>query len=193
MRRVIVVLAVGVFPLMAGFAMADESVPSAQTGPAMTVKASHSTVAPGQLITVDVYVSNVAKLSAYQFRLVATGGDQGSLALESVTLDQVRNNYVFLGRQVMQALNKQAGLCGALLTDGSSRDVTKPAYLGTATFRATSDARGAFEISIINHAGSSILADSVGQTVTFTTSAPTKVTVSDRVAPTRVQKRSTKR
>jgi hypothetical protein len=187
MRKVMMALAVGV--VVVGF-----SGVSAQAGdepgsalPTLSVKALNAVAKPGGVVTFDLYVGNVSDLGTYQFHIASSGGETGTLAFENIVIDVTRKDYVFTGLRSLPAVDKKGVRAGAVVMGGASRDVSKPEYIGTATFRASPDAKGTFEVNIVGD-NRTFLRDSRGVPIVSRVGDPVKVMVSERVAPKRVDK-----
>ena len=97
MRYITAVLAMGilgVWVIGGGAAIAgDARVPTAvevPKGAGMTAVTARTSGRAGDLFAVDVYLSNVADLGAFQIKLKATGGTAGSLVVENIVLDTAR-------------------------------------------------------------------------------------------------------
>lgn len=151
MQKVITTLAVGVMlvSLVTGSAWADGKLKAPATqGPTMAVKALSQTVKAGDTFKVDIVLEKVPGVACYQLAAGAVGGKQGTLTLENILIDTARKDYVFFGGQVIPAVDMTEGRAGALQMTGS-RDVTKSAYIATAVFRASADAKGTFKVNVI--------------------------------------------
>ncbi|MHC4697360.1 MAG: M28 family metallopeptidase, partial [Planctomycetota bacterium] len=97
-------------------------------------------------VDVDVYVGAVDDLAAYELGLEVSGGDTGSLDLDTITVDDQRPDYVFYSLNETYAGNKDLGQLSNALADGSV-SVTGQGYLGTFTYVPTGDANGVFTVS----------------------------------------------
>ena len=151
MRKVVITLVVGVLAvsLVTGSASADGKVKAPATkGPTMMVQAASQIVKAGDVVKVDIFLKKVSGVACYQVAVGATGGTQGTLTLENIVIDSARKDFVFLGGQVIPAVDITQSRAGALQMSGS-RDVAKSAYIATAVFRASADAKGTFNVNVI--------------------------------------------
>lgn len=102
-------------------------------------------------VLVEVLIGAVDALAVYEVSLEVTGGDTGSLVLESVEIDDANHpDWVFdgvSGSNLMEATDLTGRRLGALKRTG---DVTVggSSYLGTFTYRASSNASGVFDIAV---------------------------------------------
>ena len=117
------------------------------SGPVLTLVPHATSAAPGELFTVDVYVSGVSNLRTYQVAVDAFGGTSGALVREAGEIDADRADYVFGSRQVINAVDETAGRMGGVLFNGAV-DASSVKYLGTYNFRATADASGSFDFEV---------------------------------------------
>lgn len=125
-------------------------------GPTMRVVADQSSIAPGDAVTVDVFVSGVPSLRTYQVKVGTTGGQSGRLGFEDLWVDHERADYVFGTAQKLDAVDRTGGRIGGVLMTGGVNAV-QSRYLGSYTFRASPDASGTFEINITTAERQSIL------------------------------------
>jgi hypothetical protein len=116
-------------------------------GPVLTLVPHNATGGPGELFSVDVYVSGVGNLRTYQVAVDAVGGAGGALVREAGQIDSSRADYVFGSAQVINAVDESGGRMGGVLFSGAV-DASSMKYLGTYNFRATADASGAFDIQV---------------------------------------------
>lgn len=144
--------------------------PTNNAGAAVTLVPSQGSVAPGGSLVVDAFVSNASDLRSYQLTLAIAGGDAGGLTLSSMQIDNTRGDYVFGTQQKFDAVDDVGGRLGGVLFSGGV-DVTNPAYLGTFTLNATSDARGTFNVKVEQAARSSMLFTNGNEDIEF--SSPT--------------------
>ena len=188
MRKVMVALAAGM--LIVGFsgvvALAEDKAEPAV--PTMSVKALQKVAKPGGTVTVELYVSNVPDLGVYQFNVAASGGETGALTFEDGVIDVTRKDYVFSGSSSIPAFDKIGVRGGSVVMGGAGKTVTKPQYIGTVTFRVSPDAKGAFEISLVESATKTFIRDSHGVPIVSRFGEPAKVSVVDRITPKRVKK-----
>lgn len=154
--------------LVANRGLADE------TSTVVTVVPRRESASTGGTVTVDVFVSNVSKLRTYQFALDTSGGTSGTLTRTDGVVDQTRGDFVFGSDQVIQAVDKIHGRFGAVLFSGG-KDVTGQSYVGTYSFQASPDAKGAFTVSV-NPTRMSFMTDASGNDIPFR-SVPATVTL----------------
>ena len=191
MRKVVITLAVGMLAvsLVAGSAWADgkAKVPVVQ-GPTMTVQAVSQTVKAGGIVKVDVLLNKVSGVACYQMAVGAAGGAQGTLTLENIVIDSARKDFVFYGGQIVPAADMTQGRAGALQMSGS-RDVAKSAYIATAVFRASPDAKGTFKVNVI--AGKeTFLRDAQANALAFSVGTPAKVRIGEPASLQPAKKRT---
>ena len=187
MRKVMVALAAGM--LIVGFSgvLAQAEDKATPQLPTMSVKALQKVAKPGGTVTVELYVSNVFDLGVYQFHVAASGGETGALTFEDGVIDLTRKDYVFTGSSSVPAFDKKGVRGGAVVMGGAGKDVTKPEYIGTATFRVSPDAKGAFEINLVANT-KTFLRNSSGVPIVSRVGAPAKVSIVERIEPKRVKK-----
>ncbi len=61
----------------------------------ISLVANPTSIAPGSSATVEGFIIGASDLRAYQVALSVTGGTSGTLDLETLGVDIVRQNYVF--------------------------------------------------------------------------------------------------
>lgn len=133
---------------MAGAMLGGEMMEEAIVEPAvLSLIASSSSVAPGEVVVVDVFVEQALDVSAYQVMLVCSGGDAGLMEFESPIIDLEREDFVFADCEVIDAVDVANGRLGAVRFGGGS-DVFGNKYLGSFHLRASEDAAGDFSINI---------------------------------------------
>ena len=103
-----------------------------------------------ETITVDVFLDAADYLGAWQVTIEVTGGDTGSLDLDDLDIDTGRTDYVFYGLNSIEVVYVPGGEMAAAMLDMNCPDITEPGYLGTATFTASSDATGVFNIRFVD-------------------------------------------
>jgi hypothetical protein len=156
-------------------------------GPAVRMTASQQAVEPGGTVTVELRLdAGVAGLRAYQFVLVPEGGTRGQLTLQSGAIDATRTDFVFAGRDKLDAVDQTGIRMMSALVSGSL-NVARESYLGQFTFVASPDAQGTFKIRVDAADGNSILLDTDSRPITVAMPQPVEVSVGapTRVAPTR--------
>jgi formylglycine-generating enzyme required for sulfatase activity len=128
-----------------------------------------SKCAPGDLLTVDAYVRNVTDLRGYQLQLEMSGGEAGSLACSELSIDRTRPDYVFQGAgQDWTFLNVDLCRLSSSLTQGGVTVGDDPKYLGTFVLASTPDAMGSFTLKLTAPEPTSVLLNSTGQSLSFT-------------------------
>ena len=141
---------------------------------AITLVANPTTIAPGASATVEGFISGASDLRGYQVALSVTGGTSGTLDVETLSIDIVRPNYVFSGLSNVTALDESGvRLGGALYSGGVNTGSNK--YLGTFTFRASSDADGTFTVDF--RTGETLLRDSNMGSITWDSGGSVDITV----------------
>lgn len=156
-------------------------------GAGVTAAAVQASGRPGGVFPVDVYLSNIPDLGAYQLLVKATGGTQGTLTVKDLEINRDRKDYVFGQAQIVDVLSKHQNLLAAVKSIGGAA-VGKPMYAGTFHFVASADAKGVFSIVIEKGQAASLMTNSVGQefqfefgkTATITIGAVGKRPVSER-------------
>ncbi len=119
---------------------------------------------PGDLVNVDVFIDTVSDLGAFGVELAASGGDAGTLTLESVTIDSIRTDFAFYGESIMPMSNLAGARVGAIVQGVGGVAITTPAYLATFSYRASMDAVGGFSINVVDPFDS-FLSNSLAQVV----------------------------
>jgi len=110
-------------------------------------------------ITVDIFLNAADDLGAYQATIVVTGGDTGSLVLDDLEIDDSRTDYVFNGFNAIEVVFVPGGEMAAVIFGSSCPDITEPGYLGMATFTASPDATGVFNIRFVDSDELNLLRD----------------------------------
>jgi hypothetical protein len=159
-------------------ATVGRAVPSA---PMYLLTAREADVPAGGTLTVDVFVTAVAGLRAYQVALDAVGGDSGALRFESALVDDQHPNYVFAGQEAVNAADQKQGRVTSAMYAGSL-DVGEPRYVGTYVFRASQDAQGTFLVQVRNNRDSQ-LRDAQSNLISFETGDPVPVSVRPMARP----------
>jgi len=133
------------------------------------------------LYIVDVFVEGVTSLRTYQVALTVNGGTAGQFVREDVDIDVARPDYVFAELDVIEAADQVGGRITSVLKDGIV-DRSEPGYLGTYTYRPSSEATGTFEVAV-EVSSKTFLADSSNDMIAYRTGPAATFTVSQ--APTR--------
>jgi hypothetical protein len=106
-------------------------------------------IAPGDKVTIDVYIEDgIKSLQGYQLHMQASGGSAGHLNLHAVQV-KARRDYVFAKRSdALSEVNVSTGQMLALLDYNQGVAVRSGAYLATFSFVASGDAIGDFVIDL---------------------------------------------
>ncbi len=149
-------------------------------GAGATAVARRTAGRAGETFVVDVYLSNIADLGAYQIRLKASGGTRGSLTQQSAMVDRSRKDFVFGADNVIAAVSEDTGI--VLVARDAPRaagtvTVGKPRYVGTFNFLASADAKGVFSIMVEKGPDASILTNAIAQTVSFEVGKAPTITI----------------
>jgi hypothetical protein len=139
----------------------------------MSVVTNQTSVNPGDMITVDVYLSGAADLKAYQVRANATSGQTGKIAVAEMVVDKERSNYVFGTGNVIDAVDNNDKRLGAVIFEGSV-NVGNPLYLGSFTFQTPEDIHEAYVINV-EVGEESFLRNSTAEPIEFRVGAPVVV------------------
>jgi len=134
-------------------------------------------ISPGELVSVDIYVDDTDDLGAWQVTIEVTGGDFGSLDLEDLYIDTSRTDYVFYGLSSIEVTFLAGGQMAAAMLTTPCPDITGPGYLGTAEYRASSTARGEFNIRFVDNAAVTLLRDCGASPISLTLDQSTIITV----------------
>lgn len=117
------------------------------TGAVMRVVARQTSALPGDIVTVDVFLSGAPSLRTYQFGVDAVGGRTGSLTREIGRIEEQREDFVLGTAQAIKAVDDSRGRAGGTMFEGEV-DATNPMYLGTFDYRVSDDASGTFVVRI---------------------------------------------
>ncbi len=102
----------------------------------------------GSSHSVDVFARDIENVQNYSISVGVSGGDFGELTLESAGVDQLRSDYIFAREGSYYLLVDKAGARIDAIQVGGPVTTEGPVYLGTFTFRSSSDATGAFRVSL---------------------------------------------
>ncbi len=130
---------------------------------------------PGQTFDVLVFGDEFTNLSAYEVAVDITGGTQGSVYLQALSIDDQRSDYVFNGLSPSEAFNNNDARMANLLTGGGVTS-TSPKYLGTFKLKASGNAAGTFTISLRPGLGT-LAGDSNGGFFTVTATAGVEIEI----------------
>ena len=174
MRRITMALSLGVLGVYMVGAGAVDAAPAelrVPDGSGITAAPLRTSGKAGELYPVEVYLSKIPDLGAYQVRIEVVGGTTGTLNVEEVKMDRTREDYVFGADEIIDASNKNlsrnTALVAAVKSSGGA-EVDAPAYAGTFYFRASDDAKGTFKINVQVGPSSSMMTDSVAREISFT-------------------------
>ncbi len=117
---------------------------TAGDAPSLQLIPSRRTAHAGDVIEVAVYVDNVTDLRGYEIAVQTTGGRRGQLELLDAQIAD-RSDFVLNGVENVKATDPRGRVAGAAYSGGVS---AKRAYLGTFTFQASTDAVGAFRVTL---------------------------------------------
>ena len=141
----------------------------------------------GDQIAIDVLVTNVEDLQTFQVTLDVKGGDQGSLDLQQIVIDDSRPEFVFGRGNALDATNvKTKEAAGVLLSD--SVDVAEPALLATFLFRASRGAAGTFTISLAGNE-QTFLRDAGALAIESQSDSTLQVTIVDRARERKIDRK----
>ncbi len=151
-------------------------------GATFTAVADRTTIQPGETATLDVFLSGASNVRTYQVTLVVSGGSSGQLNFDNLSIDTERSDYVFGTLEDLHAVDQTGHRMGAVLMQGSVEAIN-PAYVGSYTMRASSDASGVFEVNVRLDDDASILWNSdqrpipfsAGQAVAISVGTPTRL------------------
>ncbi len=135
-------------------------------GTVITLVPAQPAVRPGGVVRVDVFVSGVLDLRGYELSLRVGGGDHGRVALETMSIDRQRTDYIYGALPKLDAIDSEGGRLGAALLAGGV-DANREAYLATFIFRASATAAGGFIITLDTAGLASLLIDSHNAYIPF--------------------------
>lgn len=155
----------------------------------ISVKALQANVQPGGTVTVEAYISGAPNVAAYQIMVGATGGDKGTLTVDSMSIDRARPDFALFntGAEILDVQDKKAGWIGLVRVSGAT-DMVKPVYVATFTFKASSDAAGTFKLNVRTDNTDSFILDLAATQVPHKVGAAVEITVGG-AAPTRTDGR----
>jgi len=117
---------------------------------------SRRTAHAGDMIDVAVYVSGVTNLRGYEAKVMTEGGRRGQLEFVSASVED-RKDFVLNGVENVKAIDDSTARLGAVAYSGGVTS-TGTAYIGTFTFRASTDAIGAFRVDLVRGGDQTVLA-----------------------------------
>jgi hypothetical protein len=149
--------------------------PTAPAGPQISLRASESTISPGDEVFIEVFLESADDVRGVQFALEASGGIAGHLSIEEISIDGQREDYLFGAAQTVVSTDVHRGRILAARYNGGV-SVTEGAYVGTFRMIASDDARGTFQVSVKSDQ-STLLRDSDGLPISYRTTNPTPIVV----------------
>jgi hypothetical protein len=162
-----------------------------EDAPTFVVVTNASNVRPGDLITADIFITNVVDLKAFQVRARATGAITGRLPVASMVISKNRSDWVFGAGNVLDAVDNTGDRMGGLIIEGAIDATDTQKYLGTFTFETPADVSDVYYVNV--EVGEETLAlDSDANELAYRVNAPVVVTgglpVRDSLQPTRTEK-----
>lgn len=127
--------------------------------PVVTLVPRRLRVNPGAPVIVDVFISRIADLRAYQLGIQISGTATG-MTLEGMTIDSARPDYAFMQQPSHSAMNTANRRMANVLQAGSV-DCTARKYLATLQLRTTTTGAGRYTISLVG-GGQTVIADQSG-------------------------------
>jgi len=118
------------------------------TGAVMQIVPRQVSAQPGDVVTVDVFVSGAPNVRTYQFALDAGGGRAGSITRELGRIEKQRADFIMANVQAIDAVDDSKGRAGGTLLSGGEVDATNRMYLGTFDYRLSDDAAGTFVVKL---------------------------------------------
>ncbi len=145
-------------------------------GTIMAVTASQGTIQPGESVTLEVSVKGgISDVRAYQVALTISGGTAGQLTMSDMWMDSERADYVFIGHQKLDAVDRTGGRMGAVILSGGTGAMPR-AYLASYTLEASADASGTFTVNI-RTADTSLVANTGSRFIEFASGPDAVITV----------------
>lgn len=156
--RVLLVVLLPVLCLAITSAQGQSTKPTESKPAILTAKPAQTSVAPGGEVKVDVLLSEATSVSGYQLKLNIAGGEQGTMALKGIVVDQERADFLFKGQRVINTTAPATGEIVVVRYEGTSdTPVGKQSYLATFTLTASPDAKGTFKVSVNNSEESTLI------------------------------------
>jgi len=117
------------------------------SGPMVSVVTDRAVARPGDIINADVFISGVAVLGAWEVALEVSGGDAGSVAVEDVTIDDTRQDFVFGPAGAIKITDPDLmRAAGVMMSGGVPADA--PSYVASYRLRVSPDAQGEFNVNV---------------------------------------------
>ncbi len=140
----------------------------------VTLIPREAVVRPGGTVAIDVFVSAVEGLRAYQVNIELGRGHNGDLLLKDLWIDEDRDDYVFTELSDFPTISAATQRMGNALLSGAV-DTREMRYLGTFEVQASKAAAGSCSIAV---GSSTLLLDSAGRPFDMQTSTDTDIWVS---------------
>jgi hypothetical protein len=154
-------------------------------GRTIAVVASQGTIQAGEAVTLEVFVrGGISGVRAYQVALTISGGTAGQLTTSNLWIDSERADYVFVGHEKLDAVDRTGGRMGGVMLSGGT-GAMQMAYLGSYTLEASADASGTFTVNI-RTADTSLVANTGSRFIEFASGPDAVITVGtpSRARPT---------
>lgn len=156
-------------------------------GRTIAVVASQGAIQAGAAVTLEVFVKGgVSDVRAYQVALTISGGTAGQLTTSDLWMDSERADYVFVGHEKLDAVDRTGGRMGGVLLSGGTGAMQR-AYLGSYTLEASADASGTFTVnirtadtSLVAATGSRFIEFASGPDAVITVGTPSRVRSTDK-------------
>jgi len=162
-----------------------------EDAPIYTVTTNATSVRPGDLITVDVFINNAVDLKAFQVRARATGATTGRLPVAEMVISKERADYVFGTAFGLEAVDNTGDRMGGLIMDGATDVMNGPKYVGTFTFQTPEGVNDMFYVNV-EVGEETLVLDPDANEVPYRVGAPavvaSGVTPRTTVAPVRTEK-----
>ena len=161
---------------------------NAPVGTAITLVPSQTTIEPGEVVTLDIFVTGgVSDLRAYQLAVEISEGASGLLTTEELWMDTQRVDYVFRGLEKLDAVDLIGKRLGAVLLSGGAQPM-ETGYLGSYVLRASEDASGTFSVTL-SAKDTSMVVGTSNQMIRFSYGSPVEITIGAQQLPRRQAER----
>ncbi len=158
-----------------------------QVGRTIAVVASRGTIQAGEAVTLEIFVrGGISDVRAYQIALTTSGGTTGQLTTSNLWMDSERTDYVFVGQEKLDAVDRSGGRMGGVMLSGGTGAMQR-AYLGSYTLEASADASGTFTVnirtqdtSLVAATGSRFIEFASGPDAVITVGTPSRVRTTDK-------------
>jgi len=155
---------------------------AAPAGATFTVVPDRKTIQPGETVKVHVFLSGASQVRSYQVKLAVRGGATGGLLIDRLWIDSERADYVFGKLQKLDAVDASNSRMAGVLLQGAV-DVVNPAYVGSYSLRASSDASGVFRANVSLGYSESILLHTSDAPLPFGAGPDAEISVTKPVRP----------